>query len=61
MRSALIINVLHKAIDRINLPLGLIIHLDGGRQYPTEDFRNLLKNEFCHSINEFKENLSLTN
>jgi hypothetical protein len=43
MRSALISNALNEAIDKINLPLGLIIHPDGDRQYSTEGFKNLLK------------------
>jgi putative transposase len=51
MRSILIINALNKAIDRRNLPKGLIIHSDGGGQYASEDFRNLLKkHEFCQSM-----------
>ena len=43
MRSSLIINALNKAINRRNLPKGLIIHSDGGGQYASQDFRNLLK------------------
>lgn len=51
MRSTLIINALNKAIYRRNLPKGLIIHSDGGGQYASEDFRNLLKkHEFCQSM-----------
>jgi putative transposase len=51
MRSVLIINALNKAIARRNLPKGLIIHSDGGGQYASEDFRNLLKkHEFCQSM-----------
>lgn len=44
MRSTLVINALNKAIDRRNLLKGLIIHSDGGGQYASEDFRELLKN-----------------
>lgn len=51
MRSSLIINALQKAIDQRNLLNGLIIHSDGGGQYASEDFRNLLKKyEFAQSM-----------
>jgi putative transposase len=51
MRSVLIINALNKAIAGRNLAKGLIIHSDGGGQYASEDFRNLLKkHEFCQSM-----------
>jgi putative transposase len=43
MRSTLIINALNKAIKQRELPNGLIIHSDGGGQYASDDFRNLLK------------------
>ena len=41
--SVLVINALNKAIERRNLPKGLIIHSDGGWKYAFKDFRNLLK------------------
>lgn len=43
MRSSLIINALNKSIERRNLAIGLIIHSDGGGQYASEDFREVLK------------------
>lgn len=43
MRSQLVINALQKAIDRRELPEGLIIHSDGGGQYASKEFRDLLK------------------
>jgi transposase InsO family protein len=33
MRSRLVMSALEKAIDRRNLPEGLIVHSDGGGQY----------------------------
>lgn len=51
MRSSLVVNALNKSIERRNLPKGLIIHSDGGGQYASEDFRNLLKkHEFTQSM-----------
>jgi putative transposase len=51
MRSSLIINALNKSIERRNLSNGLIIHSDGGGQYASEDFRNLLrKHQFKQSM-----------
>jgi putative transposase len=56
MRSTLIINALNKSIERRNLPKGLIVHSDGGGQYASEDFRNLLKKHvFIQSMTR-KEN-----
>ena len=56
MRSNLVINALNKAIKTRNLPKSLIVHSDGGEQYASEDFRNLLKNyEFAQSMTR-KEN-----
>ena len=43
MHSQLVINALQKAIDRRELPEGLIIHSDGGGQYASKEFRDLLK------------------
>jgi putative transposase len=45
MRSSLVVNALQKAIDRRNLPAGLIIHSDGGGQYASQEFRAVLKKE----------------
>ena len=42
MRSWLVIKALDKAVDRRNLPNGLIIHSDGGGQYASEEFRKLV-------------------
>jgi transposase InsO family protein len=51
MRSCLIINALNKAIERRNLSTGLIVHSDGGGQYASEEFRDLLKkHEFEQSM-----------
>lgn len=51
MRSSLVVNALNKAIDRRNLPQGLIVHSDGGGQYASEDFRQLLsKHQFLQSM-----------
>lgn len=55
MRSILIINALNKAIERRNLPKALIVHSDGGGQYASEDFRNLLK------IYEFSQSMTRKN
>lgn len=43
MRSSLVIKALNKGIDRQNPSEGLIVHSDGGGQYASEDFRNLLR------------------
>ena len=43
MRSRLVMSALGKAIDRRNLPEGLIVHSDGGGQYASEEFRKLLR------------------
>ena len=43
MRSSLVIKALKKGIDRQNPSDGLIVHGDGGGQYASEDFRNLLR------------------
>ncbi len=43
MRSSLVIKALNKGIDRQNPFGGLIVHSDGGGQYASEDFRNLLR------------------
>ena len=51
MRSSLIITALNKAIERRHLQKGLIVHSDGGGQYASEEFRNLLKkHEFEQSM-----------
>lgn len=51
MRSSLIINALNKAIKQRKLPKGLIVHSDGGGQYASDDFRNLLKKyDFLQSM-----------
>ena len=51
MRSTLVIKALQKAIDRKPLPKGLIVHSDGGRQYGSKDFRQLLKkHQFVQSM-----------
>ena len=51
MRSILIINALNKAIKQRKLPKGLIVHSDGGGQYASDDFRNLLKKyDFLQSM-----------
>lgn len=42
MKSSLIINALDRAIDRRVLPVGLIVHSDGGGQYSSDDFRSML-------------------
>lgn len=43
MRTELVVSALQKAIDRRSLPKGLIIHSDGGGQYASDDFKELLK------------------
>jgi putative transposase len=51
MRSQLVISALQKAIDRRILPEGLIIHSDGGGQYASKEFRDLLqKHKFKQSM-----------
>lgn len=51
MRSQLVINSLQKAIDRRELQEGLIIHSDGGGQYASKEFRDLLqKHKFKQSM-----------
>lgn len=51
MRSSLIINALNKAIKQRKLPKGLIVHSDGGGQYASDVFRNLLKKyDFLQSM-----------
>lgn len=42
MRSVLVENALNKAINRKTLPKGLLVHSDGGGQYASEAFRDLL-------------------
>jgi len=51
MRSVLVENALNKAINRKKLPKGLLVHSDGGGQYASEMFRNLLRqHEFLQSM-----------
>ncbi|MBK6933195.1 MAG: DDE-type integrase/transposase/recombinase [Saprospirales bacterium] len=51
MRSILLENALKKAINHKVLPKGLIIHSDGGKQYASQTFRNLLRqHEFLQSM-----------
>ena len=51
MRSQLVISALQKAIDRRELIIGLIIHSDGGGQYASKEFRDLLqKHKFKQSM-----------
>lgn len=51
MRSHLVISALQKAIDRRELSEGLIIHSDGGGQYASKEFRDLLqKHRFKQSM-----------
>ena len=51
MRSVLVENALNKAINRKELPKGLLVHSDGGGQYASETFRNLLRqHEFLQSM-----------
>ena len=51
MRSILVENALNKAINRKVLPKGLLVHSDGGGQYASEAFRNLLRqHEFSQSM-----------
>lgn len=51
MRSILIENALKKAINRKALPKRLLVHSDGGGQYASEAFRNLLQqHEFLQSM-----------
>ncbi|MFN0013733.1 MAG: transposase [Saprospiraceae bacterium] len=50
MRSILVENALNKAINRKTLPKELLVHSDGGGQYASEAFRNLLRqHEFCRA------------
>lgn len=42
MRSELVVNALKKAIARRNLLRGLIVHSDGGGQYASKEFKELL-------------------
>ena len=42
MRSELIISALNKALNQRKYPQGMIVHSDGGSQYGSEAFRNLL-------------------
>jgi putative transposase len=55
MRSELVISALQKAIDRRELPQNLIVHSDGGGQYASKEFRDLLKK---HS---FKQSMTRRN
>ena len=51
MRSILVVNALNKAIKQRKLPKGLIVHSDGGGQYASDDFRDLLtKHKFLQSM-----------
>lgn len=51
MPTQLTINALQKAIDRRKLPKGLIVHTDGGGQYGSHRFRQLLKaHDFLQSM-----------
>lgn len=51
LRSELVVKALNKAIKRRNLPKGLIVHSDGGKQYASKAFRNLLqKRGFLQSM-----------
>lgn len=51
MRSILVENALKKAINRKTLPKGLLVHSDGGGQYASATFRNLLRqHEFLQSM-----------
>lgn len=51
MRSILVENALNKAINRKTLSKGLLVHSDGGGQYASEAFRNLLRqHEFLQSM-----------
>jgi putative transposase len=43
MPTELVIKALQKAVDRRKLPKGVIIHTDGGGQYASHRFRQLLK------------------
>jgi putative transposase len=43
MPTELVIKALQKAIDRRNLPKGMIVHTDGGGQYASHRFRQLIK------------------
>ena len=43
MQASLVVNAINKAVDRRNLTAGLIIHSDGGGQYASQDFRDVLK------------------
>jgi putative transposase len=52
MPSDLVIKALQKAIDRRNLPKGLIIHTDGGGQYASNRFRQLIKSH------DFKQSMT---
>jgi transposase InsO family protein len=45
MATPLIIKAIEKAMNRRKLPKGLIIHSDGGTQYASKSFRNLLKKQ----------------
>ena len=42
MRTELVIKALRNAIDRYNLPVGCILHSDGGGQYDANEYRALL-------------------
>lgn len=51
MRSGLVINALKKAMDKRNYPPGLIVHSDGGGQYDSDAFRQVLaSNGFLSSM-----------
>jgi putative transposase len=51
MCTELIVKALQKAIDRKPLPKGLIVHSDGGSQYSSKEFRQLLKkHQFVQSM-----------
>jgi transposase InsO family protein len=43
MTADLVIKALQKALDRRKLPKGMIIHTDGGGQYSSNRFRQMLK------------------
>lgn len=51
MKAELVVNALKKAIARRKIPPGLIAHSDGGGQYASHEFKNLLaKNGFRSSM-----------
>ncbi len=52
MPTDLAIKALQKAINRRNLPKGMIVHTDGGGQYASNRFRQLLK------AHDFKQSMT---